>query len=124
MSTATGPVDRGSARHYRWGGVCDGWHLLERGDLSVIEERVPAGASEEPHRHARARQFFYILDGDAVMEVDGRRVALASGQGLEIPPGTAHRFRNDSPRDVRFLVISMPTTRGDREPAAAGAAGG
>ena len=108
-------VDRDSARHYRWGEVCDGWHLLERTDLSVIEERVPAGAREARHRHARARQFFYILSGDAVMELDGRLVPLGPGQGLEIPPGCAHQLRNESASDVRFLVISMPTTRGDRD---------
>lgn len=109
------PVDRGRARHYRWGEVCDGWHLLERQDLSVISERVPGGAGETRHRHRRARQFFYILEGEAVMELGGRDVALRAGQGLEIPPGAPHRFRNDSRAEVDFLVISMPTTRGDRE---------
>ena len=108
-------IDRESARHYRWGEVCDGWHLLERPDLSIIEERVPAGASEAAHRHATARQFFYILEGDAVIDLDGHRIAVQAGQGLEIPPGSPHQFRNDSTSEVRFLVISMPTTRGDRE---------
>lgn len=114
MTQSFGPVDREQARHYRWGDVCDGWHLLERSDLSVIEERVPAGASEARHCHAVARQFFYILEGDAVMELEGNRLALRAGQGIEIPPGAQHQFRNDSTADVRFLVISMPTTRGDR----------
>ena len=115
MTHSRNPVDRASARHYRWGEACDGWHLLERGDLSVIEERVPAGAGEARHRHAAARQFFYILEGEAVMELDGDRIPLACGQGLEIPPGAPHQFRNDSAAEVRFLVISMPTTRGDRQ---------
>ena len=112
-------VDRSNARHYRWGEVCDGWHLLERDDLSVIEERVPAGASEVRHSHRRSRQFFYILEGAAVLELAGVRHVLGPGQGLEIPPGAPHQFRNDSDADVRFLVISMPTTRGDREHAPA-----
>ena len=47
-------VDTGNAKHYAWGGTSDGWHLLEGDDLSVIEERVPPGASETRHRHHRA----------------------------------------------------------------------
>ena len=29
-------VDRSSAEHYVWGGVCDGWHFVKRQDMSVI----------------------------------------------------------------------------------------
>lgn len=71
------------------------------------------------HRHGRSRQFFYVLEGAAVLELEGARHALGAGQGLEVPPGAAHQFRNESDADVRFLVISMPTTRGDREDAPA-----
>jgi mannose-6-phosphate isomerase-like protein (cupin superfamily) len=109
------PVDIDVAEHYRWGEVCDGWHLLKQDGLSVIRERVPPGACEARHRHARARQFFYILEGAAVIEVDGARHALAAGQGLHIPPGAAHQFRNESVADVHFLVVSVPKSHGDRE---------
>ncbi len=108
------PIDRSSAEHYLWGGVCDGWHLVKRPDMSVIAERVPPGAQETRHHHATARQFFFILSGCAVIEIDGERVALAQGQGLEVPPGAPHQFMNESSADVHFLVISHPSTRGDR----------
>jgi len=109
------PIGIDSAEHYRWADVCDGWHLLKLDGFSVIRERVPPGVAETRHRHQFARQFFYILDGAAVLEVDGVRHALAVGQGLHIPPGSAHQFRNDSDRDVHFLVVSVPKSHGDRE---------
>jgi mannose-6-phosphate isomerase-like protein (cupin superfamily) len=108
------PVDIGNAPHYRWSGVCDGWHLLRDPALSVIEERVPPGASETRHRHARAQQFFYVLDGDAALEVDGVPHRLGAGQGLHVPAGAPHRLFNDATRDVRFLVVSTPPSHGDR----------
>ena len=37
-----------------------------------------------------------------------------AGQGLHVAPGTQHRFVNRSDADVVFLVISSPTTAGDR----------
>lgn len=108
------PIDRSSAEHYVWGTACDGWRLVKRADLSVIAERVPPGAKETRHVHSSARQFFFILSGRAVIEMSGEQVALTQGQGLEVAPGVAHQFRNESSADVHFLVVSFPTTRGDR----------
>ena len=110
----TKPVDRSTAEHYTWGGRCDGWHLVKRADLSVIAERVPPGGSEVRHVHSAATQFFFVLRGRAVLEVNGERVALAEGQGLEVAPGTAHQVLNESTEDVDFLLVSHPSTRGDR----------
>ncbi|MBD8526322.1 cupin domain-containing protein [Pseudomarimonas arenosa] len=102
--------------HYRWGEACDGWRLLNRPDISIIEERVPPGLGEQRHRHAAARQFFYLLEGEASIAFDNHTVKLLAGQALEVPPGQWHRFHNHSEtQDVRFLVISAPWTMGDRE---------
>ena len=40
-----------NAKHYIWGEVCESWHLLKRDDMSIIQERVPAGAGEVMHYH-------------------------------------------------------------------------
>lgn len=107
-------VDITTAEHYVWGDVSDGWRLLDRPGLSVIEERVPAGAGEQWHVHDTATQFFYVLDGAPRMQAADGTVELAPRRGVEIPPGLAHRFLNPGPEETRFLVISAPNTRGDR----------
>lgn len=107
-------VDTSTAEHYFWGDNCSGWHLLQHDNYSIIEECVPPGASEQKHFHNIARQFFYILQGTAVMELDGRKFILEARQGIEIPPEVAHQFRNESDLEVRFLVISVPKAHGDR----------
>ncbi len=114
------PVDTANSPHYQWGGVSEGWRLLDLADMSVIQEKVPPGAGETTHVHARARQFFYILRGRAVIELPSGPVALSAGQGVHVEPGVPHRFANDSPDDVEFLVVSTPTTRGDRTDLPAG----
>ena len=114
------PIDRSSAEHYIWSQVCDGWHLVKRPDMSVIAERVPPGRAEIRHYHSNARQFFYILSGEAVIEIEGKEVELSEGQGIEIAPGARHQFMNRSEKDVHFLVISHPSTRGDRVEVQAG----
>jgi mannose-6-phosphate isomerase-like protein (cupin superfamily) len=107
-------VDIHSGEQYQWGTASWGWHLLNRPDLSVIQERVPPGDHERRHFHSVARQFFYVLQGEAVLEVDGSRFALGPGQGLEVPPGARHQFMNESAEAVTFLVVSSPHSHGDR----------
>ena len=108
-------ISKSTAEHYIWRDSCDGWHLVKNSQLSVIEERMPAGTAEVRHFHHHAQQFFYVLAGKAVMEVDGRAVVLNAGEGIWIPPGTGHQMRNDSGVDVHFLVVSQPPSHGDRE---------
>jgi mannose-6-phosphate isomerase-like protein (cupin superfamily) len=103
-----------NAEHYVWGKFCEGWHLLKRDDMSIIQERVPAGAAEVMHYHSVARQFFYILEGQGAMTFDDQTIVLEKGHGIEIPPEVKHQLKNVSDEEVLFLVISMPTTRGDR----------
>ena len=107
-------VDQASAEHYTWGATCDGWHLLKHPDLSIIQERVPPGGGEARHVHSRARQFFYVLSGSATLELDGAILSFSSGQGVHVAPGLAHKLVNHSREDLIFLVISAPTTSGDR----------
>jgi mannose-6-phosphate isomerase-like protein (cupin superfamily) len=110
----TGPVHASEENHYTWGEVCDGWNLLRGENLSVIEERMPPVAEEQRHFHQRSRQFFYVLEGELTMEVDGREHRIKARQGLEIAPGERHQAKNSSSADVRFLVVSQPPSHGDR----------
>lgn len=103
-----------NAEHFIWGGLCDGWHLLQSDSLSVIHERMPPGASEQLHFHERAQQVFYILSGTATFEVDGETVTVQANQSLHLAPKTKHLILNNGDADLHFLVISEPKTRGDR----------
>jgi len=109
-----GAVSRENAEHYRWGNDCDGWHLVEDSELSVIEEFMPPGAAETRHHHQRAQQFFYILSGEVLMEIEGKTTLVPAGSGIRIPAGKRHQIRNPSSSAVRFLVISQPPSHADR----------
>ncbi|HEY5327877.1 MAG TPA: cupin domain-containing protein, partial [Mucilaginibacter sp.] len=71
-----------NAEHYTWGAQCDGWRLLRLDTLSVIQERMPPGASEQLHFHERAQQVFYILSGTATFEVEGGIKTVKPGQSI------------------------------------------
>ena len=107
-------INRENAEHYRWGIDCDGWNLVKDKTLSVIEEFMPPGSAEIRHYHERCQQFFYILTGEVLMEIDGENVLIPAGCGVRILPGTRHQIRNPSSSPVRFLVVSQPDSRNDR----------
>lgn len=113
-SDAPAVVSRENAEHYRWGHECDAWYLVNDDQLSVIEEFMPPGSAEIRHHHTKAQQFFYIVSGEVLMEVEGRTMLLPAGSGIRVLPGTRHQIRNPSSSPVRFLVVSQPRSHGDR----------
>jgi mannose-6-phosphate isomerase-like protein (cupin superfamily) len=108
------PISTRHARHYTWGEGCDGWHLVDTQALSIIQERMPAGTSEMRHYHERAHQFFFVLSGEATMEINGLTHRLQAHEGIEVPPLVPHQLRNESAQDLLFTVTSAPKSHGDR----------
>jgi mannose-6-phosphate isomerase-like protein (cupin superfamily) len=100
--------------HYTWGDACDGWVLVDDPALSVKKERMPAGTAEDLHVHAKAQQFFFILKGEAVFEVEGETFLVKEQEGLHIRAGQQHRIRNLAATDLEFILSSQPDTAGDR----------
>jgi len=82
--------------------------------MMVIQERMPPGSAERRHYHSVARQFFYVLSGELTMELEGEVHRVPAMSGIEIKPQARHQARNEADSDVHFLVVSSPTTRGDR----------
>lgn len=103
-----------NSEHYFWGNKCEGWYFLNREDITIIKERMPPGTSEALHFHEKARQFFYILHGTASIEIEGIPIQVGSGEAIEIPPKVKHLIRNQGPEPLDFVLVSSPTTHGDR----------
>ena len=108
------PISIACAPHYTWGQRCDGWHLVRTPALSIIEERMPPGATEVRHVHAQSHQFFYMLAGELILELNGEEYRLLQNEGMDVPAGVAHQAFNRSAQDARFLVTSQPPSHGDR----------
>jgi mannose-6-phosphate isomerase-like protein (cupin superfamily) len=111
---ALGTVSRENAEHYRWGNDCDAWYLVKDPQLHVIEEFMPPGAAEIRHHHTKAQQFFYLLAGEVIMEVEGETTFVRANSGIRVLPGQRHQIRNPSSSTARILVVSHPPSHGDR----------
>jgi len=107
-------ISTANAEHYTWGNNCDGWYLVRTPELNIIEELMPPGTSETRHHHVRARQFFFVLEGELTLEIEHHDFPLKAGEGIEIAPGQFHQAINRSQRAARILVTSQPPSHGDR----------
>jgi mannose-6-phosphate isomerase-like protein (cupin superfamily) len=107
-------ISKMNAEHYIWGDRCDGWRLVNHADRTIIHEKMPPGTSEARHYHNKAAQFFFIISGVMIIEIDGTDHQLQPHEGIEVPPLAAHQVFNKSAHDLEFLVISTPSTRNDR----------
>jgi len=103
-----------SIKHYKWGNDCDGWTLVDEAALSVKQERMPAGTSEALHYHKEAQQFFYILKGNALFEIEQTFSKVHAGEGIHIKAGLKHRIVNNGDEDLEFILCSQPSTAADR----------
>lgn len=72
--------------------------------------------ANHPHEseYSQARQFFYILSGQATMRLADGEEVLNVGDGIEIAPMEAHQMINASCGEIEFIVASAPKSHGDK----------
>ena len=85
--------------------------LLDRANApvanqSLAEATIPAGAETERHYHKLSEEFYYILQGTGVMEIDGRKTEVHPGDAILIPAGAWHQIH--ATQDLQFLCCCAP----------------
>jgi mannose-6-phosphate isomerase-like protein (cupin superfamily) len=55
------------------------------------------------HKHDNDDEFFYVLEGELFIELEGATVALQPRQGFVIPKGVLHRTR--APQRTVMLMV-------------------
>lgn len=55
------------------------------------------------HKHDEDDEFFYVVDGELLIDLEGRTVTLRPGQGLVVPKTVVHRTR--APRRTTILMV-------------------
>ena len=55
------------------------------------------------HKHDEEDEFFYVVDGKLLVDLEGRTVELAPKQGFVVPRGVVHRTR--APEKTVILMV-------------------
>ncbi|BCF95045.1 cupin domain-containing protein [Paraburkholderia largidicola] len=104
------------ARHDRGGGAATTPLVSRRigatGFINGITEFRP-GAVIPFHSH-NCEESVVLLEGEAVIDINGESVPLSQFDTTWIPPNVVHRFRNaseKSPMKILWIYASMDATR-------------
>jgi mannose-6-phosphate isomerase-like protein (cupin superfamily) len=65
------------------------------------------------HKHDREDEFFYVLEGTLLLDLEDRTVTLAPREGLMVPRGTIHRTRAQERTVVLMIEAATVTPTGD-----------
>jgi mannose-6-phosphate isomerase-like protein (cupin superfamily) len=86
------------------GAVTDQWYnqTLCQVNGSVVRLGVMQGEYHW-HKHDHEDEFFFCLDGEFLVDFEGRTVALRPRQGLVVPKGVVHRTR--APQRCVILMV-------------------
>ena len=55
------------------------------------------------HRHDADDEYFHVLEGLLLVDLEGRTVELRAGQGIVVPKGVVHRTR--APERTTMLMV-------------------
>lgn len=72
--------------------------------ISVYQPR----AYVKPHKHRIQEQVYHILEGEALMEFEGKRTMVRKDDVIFIPPGVEHAIYNTGFTDLKFIVVTSP----------------
>ena len=72
------------------------WHALES-----------LKASSTGTKHHQEDEFFYVVEGRLLLDLEGRTVELAPRQGILVPRGVLHRTR--APTRTVVLMVEAAT---------------
>lgn len=73
---------------------------------SLAEAYIPVGGQTERHYHKLSEEFYFVLEGEGTMEIEGESQVVKSGDAILIPAGAWHQITAISP--LRFLCCCAP----------------
>ena len=73
---------------------------------SLAEATLPAGCATQRHHHKVSEEFYFILEGRGLMELDGETREVTTGDAILIPRHAWHQITAHEP--LRFLCCCAP----------------
>lgn len=70
--------------------------------------RMPPMSANTLHKHIRAEEFYFVLEGTGRMRIGGETVTVPKFGGVLVGPDQLRQVFNDTDEDVLWLIIGAP----------------
>ena len=81
---------------------------LESKAIEILRGSLQPGKGAVPHAHPGIEQAVYLISGQAVAEVAGERLELATGDCCHFPADTSHSFIAVGDEPAEIIVVYAP----------------
>jgi quercetin dioxygenase-like cupin family protein len=78
------------------------------GAYFIMEGIIPPGGGPPLHIHHREEESFYLLEGTLEITLGEKKFNAMTGDFIQIPRGTVHRFHNVGSTTARMLLLFSP----------------
>jgi mannose-6-phosphate isomerase-like protein (cupin superfamily) len=73
---------------------------------SLAEASLKPGQSTQRHYHKVSEEFYFLLEGTALMDLDGTTRKVGPGDAILIPTGARHQITAET--NLRLLCCCAP----------------
>src|SRR3974390_506128 len=70
--------------------------------------RLPPKSASTLHKHVRAEEFYFVVEGVGRMRVGGKTLTVPKQGGVLVGPGELRQVFNDTEQDVLWLIVGAP----------------
>jgi len=87
--------------------------LSDEASHKVKRMTVEPGHRLSYQRHSRRSEHWFVVEGDALVTLDGVEHIVATGEAIDIPMGAAHRIENQGAVPLVFVEVQHGTYFGE-----------
>ena len=101
-------------RRWFYGGGVHTWKVTDddtNGTVSCFEDEMTEGKMTPWHCHPDSDDLTYLIEGECLINVDGKEQVVTTGATWFIPRGVSHAFKVLSPI-ARVFTVQIPGTAG------------
>ena len=70
--------------------------------------RFPPGSANTLHKHIRAEEFYFVLEGTGRIRVDGQTLTVPKHGAAHVGPDQLRQVFNDTEEETLWLIMGAP----------------
>ncbi len=84
--------------------------------VEVVLGEIEYGGQADPHAHPESEQAFLVLEGKALVEIEGESQSVGPGDFIYLPAGVLHRVETLRGPALKLLILYAPPLSGSPNP--------
>ena len=76
--------------------------------VEVVLGEIEYGGQADPHSHSGVEQAFFVIQGKAVVEIEGQSEVVGPDDFIYLPAGASHRVTPLEGPSLKLLILYAP----------------